>query len=510
MSAKTEGIIRSLRESLKRENEKKTSGYDTRATIRRIEDGVAWVHIPGGVDETPVALTIGADVGDEVQVRVSGGRAFLVGNASAPPTDDKYARQVNYNLGNQIKQTNIVMRTINRAVQDVRKIADNTNQYFWHTEEGTDTGAHITEIPQEEFLTDPENGGGNLLARSNGIAVRDGLTELSRFSTDGVQIGKDGESHAVMDYRSFSLETDNDLTYFNASSIRDEEGYVTETFSGDGTTYKFNLKCAYETIISATIDGTETQTYDTGNRYVLRFAGGVIPASGAVVVVVYEPSQVEQTMAYTLGTRSGDTGGMSVGMGRDVEASGLYSHAQNRGTVAKGYAQTAIGQYNKISGDSDSGSFSSRYDPIFIVGNGTSDTNRSDAMTLDWLGNLKLAGTISSNSSYVSMTSGSVSSSSTGYKNLCSLTLPSGHHYLVIGHIENGIGGETHMRANFQFSGITRYFSHSPVVKTAAGGGLQNIAWLDCTSNSATVILQSYSYTTDAHTESGYMIAIPI
>ena len=79
MSAKTEGIIRSLRESLKRENEKKTSAYDTRATIRRIEDGVAWVHIPGGVDETPVALTIGANVGDEVQVRVSGGRAFLVG-----------------------------------------------------------------------------------------------------------------------------------------------------------------------------------------------------------------------------------------------------------------------------------------------------------------------------------------------------------------------------------------------------------------------------------------------
>ena len=212
MSAKTEGIIRSLRESLKRENEKKTSGYDTRATIRRIEDGVAWVHIPGGVDETPVTLTIGANVGDEVQVRVSGGRAFLVGNATAPPTDDKYARRVNYNLGQQIEQTNVVVRAINRVVQSVKKIADNTNQYFWHTEEGTDTGAHITEIPQEEFLADPENGGGNLLARSNGIAVRDGLTELATFSASGSRIGSEAEGE-------YNLETTSNAINYKVGEI---------------------------------------------------------------------------------------------------------------------------------------------------------------------------------------------------------------------------------------------------------------------------------------------------
>lgn len=66
------------------------------------------------------------------------------------------------------------------------QIASDTEQHFWTTETGTDTGSHITEKTQEDFLADPQNGGANLLARSNGIAIRDGLTELASFSADGI------------------------------------------------------------------------------------------------------------------------------------------------------------------------------------------------------------------------------------------------------------------------------------------------------------------------------------
>ena len=201
MSRITNDIIKSLQKSLQA-NDRKTSAYDTQATIRRIDGNTAWVHIPGGVDETPVQLTINASVGDRVQVRVSGGRAFLVGNATAPPTDNAYARQVNRTLTQEIQTTNTVLGGVKKVVQTVKKIADNTNQYFWHTEEGTDTGAHITEIPQEDFLADPENGGGNLLARSNGIAVRDGLTELARFSASETQIGADADKNIQIDQSS--------------------------------------------------------------------------------------------------------------------------------------------------------------------------------------------------------------------------------------------------------------------------------------------------------------------
>ena len=87
-------IVKTMQDAVNRQAEQATpGGYDTTATVRRIEDGTAWVHIPGGVDETPVKLTINAKVGDNVQVRVSGGNAFLVGNGSAPPTDDARANQ---------------------------------------------------------------------------------------------------------------------------------------------------------------------------------------------------------------------------------------------------------------------------------------------------------------------------------------------------------------------------------------------------------------------------------
>ena len=72
-------------------NKKGTSPYDTQAEVVRVEGDTAWVHIPGGVDETPVRMTMNANPGDMVQVRVSGGRAWLTGNASSPPTDNTEA-----------------------------------------------------------------------------------------------------------------------------------------------------------------------------------------------------------------------------------------------------------------------------------------------------------------------------------------------------------------------------------------------------------------------------------
>ena len=84
-------IFKDIVEAVKKTSTPTTQAYDTPATVTRIEGDVAWVHIPGGVDETPVRLTIAAKAGDTVQLRVGGGTAWLVGNQSAPPTDDTTA-----------------------------------------------------------------------------------------------------------------------------------------------------------------------------------------------------------------------------------------------------------------------------------------------------------------------------------------------------------------------------------------------------------------------------------
>ncbi len=78
-----------------------------------------------------------------------------------------------------------------------RGTVNETVQRFWVTEEGEDAGAHITEVTKEEFEADPQ--GGNLLARSDGIHIRDGLTDVSTFGADGVQVGKADAFHSIFD-----------------------------------------------------------------------------------------------------------------------------------------------------------------------------------------------------------------------------------------------------------------------------------------------------------------------
>lgn len=104
-------IINDIKDALQ-SSKPKTSAYDSTAEIVRIENGTAWVHIPGGVDETPVKLTMNAKQGDTVQVRVSGGRAWLTGNASAPPTDDTRAIKAD---ANAIRAKDIADSALNYA-----------------------------------------------------------------------------------------------------------------------------------------------------------------------------------------------------------------------------------------------------------------------------------------------------------------------------------------------------------------------------------------------------------
>lgn len=89
------GLAREIAQTLKEEPKGKTSPFDTNATVKRIEGGTAWVQIPGGVDETPVQLTLNAKEGDAVQIRVAGGKAWITGNGTNPPTDDTRANEAN-------------------------------------------------------------------------------------------------------------------------------------------------------------------------------------------------------------------------------------------------------------------------------------------------------------------------------------------------------------------------------------------------------------------------------
>lgn len=141
MSSSLSRIARDLQTIISETDSRKTKPFDSEAKVVRVEDDYVYVNFPGGVDETPVRKTIDASVGDSVQVRVSGGRAWLIGNATAPPTDDTTANKA---LG----QANVIFNsvrnledTVDAAIDDIDGMASDidemdsvltsTNNHFW-------------------------------------------------------------------------------------------------------------------------------------------------------------------------------------------------------------------------------------------------------------------------------------------------------------------------------------------------------------------------------------------
>ena len=401
-----EKTLKDLIASLKTAGKPKTSAYDTTATVTRVEGGTAWVHIPGGVTETPVKLTISAKAGDNVQVRVSGGRAFMVGNASAPPTDDTVAT----GAVRQISTVRKVVERVREVAETASRIAGNTNQYFWHTQEGTDTGAHITEIPQDEFLADPTKGGGNTLIRSNGVAVRDGLTELSTFSANGCYLGNETTSRLILNNVGITGMTDTGVEtfkvvtgdYSGTQTITETTGIIENTAS-DKTTMRaffnanhspsfatdvvFNLSIVVE--YSGQTKSSDTQVdyrYDPNNIYIQSFGADKVMMfqSGYVTVHIdgsyqtnrvgisfditvnnlqakIQNAQVSVTMpipdpvlpSYTFGTRverPDQYGSYSFIAGSRNKATDDYSVALGVDNVASGLASLAVNDDNKATG----------------------------------------------------------------------------------------------------------------------------------------------------------------
>lgn len=155
---------------------KKPQAGFSQAKVLKVDGDTAWVHIPGGYPETPVKKTINCKKGDTVQVRVGDDGAILVGNDTAPPTDDTAADKAQQTADKAVK-----------AADDVKGQVDAISQFFWFLNgNSAEAGAHVTEIPEKSFLKNPR--GGNLLLRSNSVRIRLGTQILSELSADRVSL----------------------------------------------------------------------------------------------------------------------------------------------------------------------------------------------------------------------------------------------------------------------------------------------------------------------------------
>lgn len=126
----TDKLAKEIKKQITSSDNRKPKPYDAQAEVLRVEDGVAWVHIPGGVDETPVRLTINAKKGDMVNIHVANGSAWITGNGTNPPTDDSTANYA-VDLSTNVQKDVVVLNNI------VAENIEATNARFGNVEADT-------------------------------------------------------------------------------------------------------------------------------------------------------------------------------------------------------------------------------------------------------------------------------------------------------------------------------------------------------------------------------------
>lgn len=127
-------LIKEIMDALNAAQKNKTEPYDRQGEVKRIEGKIAWVKLEGSDRETPIQMTIACDVGDTVQARIGGGSAWLTGNLTAPPTDDKKANQAISMVTNVVQE---IQETVDEALEDIASVEDVTVQYCLSTSSST-------------------------------------------------------------------------------------------------------------------------------------------------------------------------------------------------------------------------------------------------------------------------------------------------------------------------------------------------------------------------------------
>lgn len=123
--------------------------------------------------------------------------------------------------------------------------------------------------------------------------------------------------------------------------------------------------------------------YSVASGYASVASGNYSAASGQYSVASGYSSVASGYSSVASGNCSVASGYSSVASGYYSVASGYYSVASGSYSVASGNSQTVIGKYNVADTSS-----------AFIIGNGTSTSARSNCMTVDFSGNMTLAGAL--------------------------------------------------------------------------------------------------------------------
>jgi len=390
---------------------------------------------------------------------------------------------VTYSDGSDDYSTAVYNEGMTQASQDAYDAdatATFTALHFWFSNDGTDDGAHITEVDRTTFTNTPA--GGNLIATSQGVAVRDALKELAIMSADGFEAKTydSNDNQVVIAHLGYGPGIDSgggtdDAPYYDIGIRTGVIGNysVAEGNNTEASGYSSHSE-GYDTVASdfaAHAEGYEslaTNSYAHAEGNMTKASGDASHAEGFAAWATNNESHAEG-----LSTRA--NGVVSHAEGSGSIADGDYSHAQNLGTKASSDNQTALGKYN-VEDAADT--------YAVIVGKGTADNARSNALTVDWSGNVDAAGKYKSNGAQIGSVMklhGSSFSSplSTSYKTINLATTPDINTGNAFSAASNGIkclyAGTVHLVGKIRFndSFTANDYVVGQIYNTTAGSGIQ-------------------------------------
>jgi hypothetical protein len=208
----------------------------------------------------------------------------------------------------------------------------------------------------------------------------------------------------------------------NGSSLNSRSNALTLLKNGDLTIAgSLDVQGDAGALMGGTFGSGTIPATGGGTRF-MWYPGKAALRAGHVVSTAWDDSSVAPYSAalgrdstasghasFAAGNGATASGSQSIALGGGTTASGTFSAALGGLTIASGYAATAIGvrtdahaygslalgRYNTTRGSQTSWVSG---DPVLVVGNGGSASNRSDALVLEKDGDLTIAGTLTENS----------------------------------------------------------------------------------------------------------------
>lgn len=401
-----------------------------------------YVHIPGGVDETPVEMTISASPGDAVKVRVANGRAWVTGNQTAPPTDDTEAILAKLKALQAEKRAITATESAEQAAQAAAEattsagIAGRAASIAQAAAEAAQATADSKKVVFTSQPTPPYHvgdlwvdGGSMTQTMSDGtndlITSGAELLEALILGSDSVSVKycifarTDGESFSEDDW-SLAATDDTVVNELREWFWHDSLG---AHILGDTTGYRNDLDSTGMHIVDTSTeteiarfgadgaqigpdDKVHTVTDANGIRYYgLKYNQGVPSGTKMIANIGCTENQGLPYFVFgstfnnpafgdysmTEGYANEATGDCAHAEGEAVRAKGRASHAGGDHTIAGSKHQMAIGRYNIEDTNEDYS---------FIIGNGKVSHGviiRANALTVDWSGNVVIAGGLTAN-----------------------------------------------------------------------------------------------------------------